>query len=355
MSRRLNPPGSGSVLLCPGCLVGCSALAWSVARSASNATVGEAVNREPRDRTALVAIAAAGWGLDGLLRQPLATTLHPATIVLWEHLIVVAMMAWLIPTALRAYLRCTPRDRIAIAVIGIGASAVATTLFTEAFAISAQTGDFITPLVLQKLQPLFAVTLAVLLLHERLRPGFALYALPALAGAWLLAFADPFSFQVSAVVVALLAVGAAVLWAAGTVLGRMVSPAVTPRNLTVLRYLWGLPAALAIALQLHAPLTPGWHNLFPLALLALIPGLAALSLYYIGRRATAASRATVAELAFPATAAMMGAVFLGSHLNATQWAGFAIMIVSIAGFSWHERARRPTVNVEERATAPATS
>jgi len=186
-------------------------------------------HRAPRDRTAVVAVAAAAWGLDGLLRQPLATTVHPATIVLWEHLIVVAAVAWLLPGALRAYLRCTPGQRLAIAAIGVGASAVATALFTEAFAVSAQTGDFITPLVLQKLQPLFAVTFAVLLLRERLRPGFAVYAVPALAGAWLLTFEDPFSVHVSAVKVALLASGAAALWAAGTVLGRMVSEVVPPR------------------------------------------------------------------------------------------------------------------------------
>lgn len=310
-----------------------------------------------RDRTGLVAAAAAAWGLDGLLRRPLATTVDPATIVLWEHLIAVAAVAWLLPAAFRAYLRCTPGQRVAIAAIGVGASALATTLFTEAFALSAQTGDFITPLVLQKLQPLFAVTLAVLFLRERLRPSFAIYALPALAGAWLLSFDEPFSIRVSALKVALLATGAAALWAAGTVLGRIVSTAVSPRELTVLRYMWGLPAALAIALQLHAPLTPGWHNMFALILLALIPGVAALSLYYFGLRATPAARATVAELAFPATAAVVGVVFLGSRLSATQWLGFAVIVASIAGFSWHERRRPPAVIAHPTAqdTIPASA
>jgi DME family drug/metabolite transporter len=156
-----------------------------------------------KDRTWLVAIAAAMWGLDGLLRKPLATTLHPSTVV--------------------------------VAAIGIGASATGTALFTEAFKLASATGDFVTPLVLQKLQPLFAVALAVLILRERLRPGFALYAVPALAGAWLLTFA----LQIAVVKVALFAVGAAVLWASGTVLGRLVSGAVSARDLTALRFVWG--------------------------------------------------------------------------------------------------------------------
>jgi len=301
------------------------------------------VNRSPRDRTWLVALAAAAWGLDGLLRQPLATALDPATVVLWEHLIAVVAVLWFVPRAIRVYLRCSLRDQVVVAVIGIGSSALATALFTEAFAVSAQTGDFVTPLVLQKLQPLFAVALAVFLLRERLRAGFAFYALPALIGAWLLAFAEPFSVQVSALKVALLAVGAAVLWAAGTVLGRMVSAAVGPRDLTVLRYSWGLPAAAVITWQTHAAFTPGWHNVWGLVLLALIPGLAALSLYYVGLRATAASRATFAELAFPGTAAIVGVLFLNSHLSTTQWLGFAIVVVSVTGLGWHERTRQAAV------------
>jgi len=305
---------------------------------------------EPRDRTGIVAAAAAAWGLDGLLREPLVTTLQPATIVLWEHVIAVAVVARFVPSAVRTYRRCTVRDQIAIAAIGIGASAIATALFTEAFAISAASGDFITPLALQKLQPLFAVALAMLLLRERLRPGFALFALPALAGAWMLAFADPFAVHVSAVKAALLAVSAAALWAGGTVLGRMVGTSVLPRELTVLRFLWGLPAALVVAFRSHAPLTPGWDNMLGLVLLALIPGLAALCLYYFGLRATAASRATFAELAFPATAAFVGVVFLGSRLAASQWAGFAIVIVSVVALGWHERSRRPAV----RDHAPAS-
>jgi drug/metabolite transporter (DMT)-like permease len=300
----------------------------------------------------VIAIAAAMWGLDGLLRKPLATALNPGTVVLWEHLIVVVAVLPLIPSAIRAFLRCSISQRLAIVAIGTGASALGTALFTEAFKLSGATGDFVTPLVLQKLQPLIAVGLAVFLLGERLRIGLALYALPALIGAWLLAFADPFSVKIVAVKVALFALGAAVLWAGGTVLGRYVSSAVSPRDVTVLRYLWGLPAAFVIAERLNAPLTPGWHNMFGLVLLALIPGLLALTLYYKGLRYTAASRATFAELAFPATAAIVGVLFLSAHLTVSQWLGFGLVAAAITALGWHERVRRPVV-LERLAVAPS--
>lgn len=302
-----------------------------------------------RDRTWLVAIAAAMWGLDGLLRQPLAATIDPATVVLWEHVIIVVVLIPFIPSAARAFLRCSWRDRLAIMVIGIGASAVGTALFTEAFRVSGATGDFVTPLVLQKLQPIFAVALAVMLLKERLRPGFAFFAVPALIGAWLLAFSDPFDVQVAAVQAALLSIGAAVLWAMGTVLGRMVSQSVGPRDLTVLRFTWGLPAALVIVLLTGSSLTPGWSNLPGLVLLAIIPGLIALALYYVGLRSTAASRATFAELAFPATAAIVGVLFLGATLSWSQWLGFAVVIVAITAMGMRERQPKPMVETPDLA------
>jgi len=49
----------------------------------------------------------------------------------------------------------------------------------------------VTPLVLQKFQPVFAILAAHVLLGERLRRGYLWFALPALAGAWLLTFPNP--------------------------------------------------------------------------------------------------------------------------------------------------------------------
>ena len=53
-------------------------------------------------------------------------------------------------------------------------------------------------------------------------------------------------------------------------------------------------------------------------LLALIPGLLALLLYYRGLTDTRASYATLAELAFPATAVVLNWAFLGVGVIANQ-------------------------------------
>ncbi|MFD8500638.1 DMT family transporter [Amycolatopsis sp. NPDC059657] len=286
-----------------------------------------------KDRTWLVAIAAALWGTDGLLRLPLAEKLPAATVVFWEHVLVVMVLSPFIPRAIRALRKCGPKEWLAVLVIGGGSSALATAMFTAAFKL----GDPITPLVLQKLQPVFAVVAAFFVLGERIRPGYALFAVPALIGAWLLAFRDPTHIQVAAAKAALLAIGAAALWAAGTVLGRLVSAQLEARDVTVLRFTVGLPAAAIIVAAQGSAFAVGWDNALGLGLLALVPGLLALSLYYAGLRSTPASRATLAELAFPVTAVVLGVSFLDAHLVATQWIGLTIVVAAVTALGWHER------------------
>lgn len=302
-----------------------------------------------RDRMWLVAIATAMWGTDALWRMPLATSLPSGSVVFWEHTIIVALLLPFLPRALRALAQCGKKEIAAIVVIGVGSSALATTLFTMAF----QAGDPVTPLVLQKLQPVFAAIASLVLLGEQLRGRYFLFALPALAGSWLLAFPNPLGVEVNQLAPALFAIGAAVLWASGTVLGRLVSRRMPARDVTTLRFAIGLPAAAVFLLVQGDPVAVGWSNAPGLLLLALIPGLIALLLYYIGLRATLAARATLAELSFPATAAIIGVGVLGADLTATQWAGFIIVVTAVAALGWHERVSSEPVVEESRSPAAA--
>jgi len=304
-------------------------------------------NRGHSDRTWLVAVAASLWGFSALLREPLAQQMPTVSLVLAEHVVLVLMVSpWLFPAA-RALAASSLRTKIGVVVIGAGSSALATVMFTAAFRL----GDPITPQVLQKLQPVLALLLAAVLLGERVTTRFPLFAVPAIAGAWLLAFPDPFGVAVQSAVAALLAVGAASLWAGGTVLGRMVSSELSFLDVTTLRFGVGLLALAAFTLasgtRVEVPL-----ELVPrLVLLALIPGLLALILYYLALRRTPASRATLAELAFPVTAAVVGVTLLDGRLDASQWCGFTVVLVSVVALALHEnRAKQPAVAVPNRVT-----
>ena len=307
--------------------------------------VGGVDRRGTPDRTWLIAVAAAMWGTDGLLRQPLAGQLPAATVVFWEHLLIVVALLPFVPSAVRAFRAASGRERVALVLIGAGASAVATALFTQAF----RYGDPVTPLVLQKLQPVIAVVAAALLLGERMRRGYWLFAVPALVGAWLMAFPDPLSAAPQALTAALLAVAAAALWAVGTVLGRMVSMRIASRDVTVLRFAIGLPASAVVLLAQGAPVAVTGAQFGPLVLLALVPGLLGLTLYYIGLRSTAAARATLAELAFPVTAALIGVGLLGTRLEPSQWFGLLVVVVSVTALGLRERSPDPVVRVDAAA------
>jgi drug/metabolite transporter (DMT)-like permease len=301
----------------------------------------------------MVALAAALWGTSALMREPLTGDLGMAssTVVFAEHFVLVlCLLPWL-PAALRAWWASSIRTRVAIVVIGAGASALATTLFTAAFATGfAIDGrpDVITPVALQKLQPLIAVLLAAVILGERIRPIFWLFVAPALGGAWLLALAEPFDVTLRTAEASLLALGAAALWASGTVLGRLVVSELSATHITALRFLFGFATMIVVVGARGEPFTVPWRAVPYIVPLALIVGLLALSLYYRGLRNTPASRATFAELAFPLTAAAVG-LALGRNLDWSQWLGFGILLVAVTALALHEnRSSNPAVAVPDR-------
>jgi drug/metabolite transporter (DMT)-like permease len=273
----------------------------------------------------LVAVAAALWGTDALLRRPLAQSTQAATIVFLEHVVLVLIVLPLVPAALLAVTRAGRRYVVAAVVIGAGASATATILFTQAFV----QGDPITPVVLQKVQPLVAVVGAWFILGERPRRHFGWFLLGGLVGTWLIAFPAPFDVEVGAALPALMALGAAVLWAFGTVLGRLLSTRMRFQHVTTLRFTFGLPASAIAVLIVGAPFSTSASDFAWIAALAIVTGLVALSLYYYGLQRTPAVIAALAELTFPITAAAVGYFAFDATLDGTQWLGVAITAVVV--------------------------
>jgi drug/metabolite transporter (DMT)-like permease len=278
----------------------------------------------------LVAVAAAMWGTDPIIRKPLSGTTTATTIVFGEHVVLVLLVLPLLLPALRAVVKAGPRYILAAVAIGAGASALATILFTEALFH----GDFITPVVIQKVQPLVAVAGAALILGERPRPRFAWFLLPALVGFWLVNQPHPLDPQAKGLIPIIQALSAAVLWALGTVLGRYLGRKLEFQQILSLRFLFGL-AGSAVALAVmssrdHSKAFAGWHDSLWIAYLAVVTGLLALGLYYIGLKKTPAVLASLAELTYPAIAVIAGIYAYNSHLRWTQWIGVATIMVVVS-------------------------
>jgi drug/metabolite transporter (DMT)-like permease len=140
---------------------------------------------------------------------------------------------------------------------------------------------------------------------------------------------EPFKALTSAeALAAALALSAALLWGSSTVLGRLVLKDLPFHTLTGARLLLAVPLLAGIVVAQGA--IGGLGSGFAAApgrviLLALIPGLLALLLYYRGLTGTRASYATLAELAFPATAVVLNWTFLGVGVSANQVLGFVLL------------------------------
>ncbi len=274
----------------------------------------------------LVAVAAAMWGTDPIIRKTMSVTTSAATIVFGEHVILAALTLPLLLPALRAVFRAGRSYVAAAVVVGAGASAVATILFTDALIGHS---DYITPVVIQKVQPLVAVGGAAILLGERPRRRFVWFFLPALAGFWLVNQAHPLEPSAKGAVVIAEATGAAVLWALGTVLGRYLSRELEFQHVVTLRFFFGLLAsALALPIMGAGAYSNG-HDSVLIVYLALVTGLLALTLYYYGLQRTPAVLSSLAELTYPAVAVIAGIYAYDQHLRWTQWVGVAAILGAV--------------------------
>lgn len=279
----------------------------------------------------LVALGAALWGTDGVLRVPLLREMSPAAIVLGEHLILLLYSVPAVVLGWGALRGLSGRGWGAVLVIGWGGSALATLLFTAAFAAGGPT----VAILLQKTQPLFAIGLAHIILGERLKLAYWPLFAAAIVGAYLVSFGNLSPFEALGSDVApgaLLAVGAAALWGSSTALGRFVLRDVPFHALTGARLLLAVVPLVVIALAQGAfgDLGAGLGSQpARLVLIALIPGLLGLLLYYRGLSTTRASHATLAELAFPATAIALNWVLLGVGISAGQVVGFFLLWAAI--------------------------
>jgi drug/metabolite transporter, DME family len=297
----------------------------------------------------LVALAAAMWGTDPIIRKPLSGSTSATTIVFGEHVVLVLLTLPLLLPALRAAFRAGWRVVLCVIVIGAGASAVATILFTEALFH----GDFVTPVVIQKLQPLVAIAGAAVVLGERPRARFAWFLIPALIGFWLVNQPNPLDPTAKGLVPIIEATAAAVMWALGTVLGRYVSRELEFQQIVSLRFFFGLIAS-AIALPvMGAKAYAGAHDSLWIAYLAVVTGLLALSLYYIGLQKTPAVLASLAELTYPAIAVIAGIYAYNSHLKWSQWLGVVLIVGTVTLLPIQRRRKVVALQARDAALVSA--
>ncbi|RUT46756.1 DMT family transporter [Paenibacillus anaericanus] len=278
----------------------------------------------------LVVLGAALWGVDPLFRILLLDTLTSAQIVLLEH-VIIALVMFPLMWKNRSELRGLGWKQVgALLFISWGGSAIATVLFT----MGLTNGNLNAVLLLQKLQPLFAIILARLLLKESLPRYFFPLALVALGGTYLLTFGFtlPIGHWKDFVQVgSLLSLGAAALWGGSTVMGRMMVGQMKYETVTSLRFILALPILLALTWSEGAAwnIPSGTSAIAGVSLnllgQALLPGLLSLLVYYKGLTTTKASVATLAELSFPMVGVLINWIVFQEMITRPQIVGFILI------------------------------
>ena len=284
----------------------------------------------------IVFLASLLWAGDGPFRKPLLVGgLGAAFVSFLEHLLnsVVSLPGLFLVR--HQFKTVTKKQWAGLLYIGAGASALGALLFVQGAV--AMNYNFTVAALLQKLQPIFAIFLAVIFLKEKLSPKFWLFALPALFGAYLVTFglASPVVLLSGTSKISLigpcLATLAAILWAGGTVVGRSLMGNLNLHLVNGMRFVFGLLffifyLSLSHGFQFSLMTPLFWRNTL---IIALLTGFFALLLYYYGLKNTRASVATLMELGYPLALTAVNWKFLGITLAVWQIVGALILLASV--------------------------
>ena len=291
------------------------------------------------------------WAADTLIRYPLLFGGSSAQqIVLFEHLFLVAAIIGIFTFQRRKIKFFHRHTLLPFIVIGIFGSALGTLAFTEAFFLANPT----VVILLQKLQPVVAVTLACLILKEKINPRFFLWLALALLGSFLLIWPD-LSALLSSLKTGsiehnnqviwgyLLALFAVISWGSATVFGKKLSSqGIDSVDLMAGRFSFGLLGMLPFIFITPSLITTVEINILQkILLLALISGIVGMYLYYQGLKRIPAHWATLAEMFFPVAAIFINWLFLSIEINRIQLLGAITLISASTMVQFHIAMPRP--------------
>jgi drug/metabolite transporter (DMT)-like permease len=279
-----------------------------------------------------VVFAALLWSVDGLLRRNLYS-LPPSVIVLYEHLLGLVLLAPFLWSTRGKFRELTRKQWWSMALVALLSGALGTILYTAALG-QIHFINFSVVVLLQQLNPIFAIATAAVLLREKLSPRFLGLATLALVGAYLVSFPNltvNLNTGKGTLVAALYAAGAAAAWGVGTAFSKYALKGTSYPHVTAARF--GLTAIISLCFVLGTGSAAAVSQItqtqfFYLLAITFSTGLVALLIYYYGLQRVAASRAAILELAWPLSAVLIGWLFLRQGLTITQALGALTLLAT---------------------------
>ena len=287
-----------------------------------------------------VIIAALLWSVDGFLRQELYSV-SSFLIITLEHALGAIIFLPLLLRRWNEIRSIGQRGWISLLWISICGGVMGTFFYTKALSYI-QYIDLSVVVLLQKLQPLFAISLAAIILKEKITQKFLLLAGAAMAGGYLVTFGTDSmaDWDEKTLIAALLATLAAFSWGSSTVLGKHALKRLPFTTVTALRLLLTAIVALIILVMTHgslADISLDSHQWRILILIVLSTGAVALFIYYYGLKHLPASHATLYELTWPLSAVIIDWVVRGRILSLAQIIGATLILGSMTLLAQEKR------------------
>lgn len=281
-----------------------------------------------------IIIASLLWSFDGILRRGLYS-LPSTVVVFYEHILgAVILTPFILIFARSDFKKMGKKEWLAIATVGLFSGALGTIFYTQALGM-VQYIQFSVVVLLQQLQPIWAILAASILLKEKLSPRFLFFAGLGIAASYLVTFKD---LRVNiapgnpTLIAAGLAIGAGFVWAVSTSFSKIVLNKVSFVTATYLRFLIAPVFALLFVIGQGntGKLTQiSFSQIEALLLITFSTGMVALLIYYFGLRKTSARVSAICELTWPASAIFIDYFLYKQGLSLTQGIGVVILFFSM--------------------------
>lgn len=278
-----------------------------------------------------ICFAAILWGLDGVALTPKLFTLSPIFVVFLLHAVPFMMMQPFLFSSYKKLLKLPKENMLFLFLAALAGGLIGTIAIVKAlFLVHFQKLSIV--MLLQKLQPVFAIFFAAIILKERLSKKYVFWAAISLIGAYMLTFgigvpiiSDDYTSA------ALFAVLAAASFGSATVFGKKVLEKTDFKSATFGRFgLTALFAAILVpflgAFTFDLITNVQWGLLI---LIAITTGSGAIFIYYWGLNRVTAITSIICELCMPLSAVIFDYFINNTMLEFWQLVGIALMIVSI--------------------------
>jgi len=282
-----------------------------------------------------IMLAAFLWSLDGVFIRPKFYVLPAALVVFLEHALGFLVLSPFIFLSWSKIKLLKGKEWAAIGWVSFFGGALGTIMITKAF-FAAMDGEitFATVVILQKLQPIFALIIARLILGERLKKSFYTWALVAIVAAYFLAFGKT-GLHLGEINLlhnaAFYAAIAAFAFGSSTVFGKRIVNHLDFKSTTALRF--GVTGLLVLVyalltgdlFKISAVTIMHWKYL---VLIVFTSGAAAMFIYYYGLKRVTASASTILELFWPFSAIILDYFINHNVLSPIQIVSSVVLVMA---------------------------